>query len=252
MKPLRTKTKRLLALALTALLLAVAVASLYHEPAPTTWKQVLPEPEHTKVDRNDPLREQTRVVEISGRTFEIPIMYFDTALDPGTKQDDLLLEVIWPEMRSSYELKDKAEYDRMRKEEHRLGWILLELASFRPPLDTQVSNMQTSMMKYEHVGVEEGLDKYLWYRGTPEQPKLQHEAYIERNDQNQVVTYIDCFLGPSVRFPGCTHKFIDQGLIYQISYNKAAFFSQWREQRQRAIALMRGFEIKTTTQQAQQ
>ena len=252
MKILPKKTKRLFALVFTALFLFIAVGSLYHEPAPTTWKQVLPEPEHTKVDSNDPLREQTRIVEIAGRTFEIPIMYFDTALDSGTKQDALLLEVIWPEMRSSYELKDKVEYDRIRKEEHRLGWINLHPASARPPLDRQVSNMQNAVMRFEHVGVVEGLDKELWYQGTAELPKLQHEAYIGRNDRNHIVTYIDCDSDNRGRFPQCSHKFIDGGLIYQISYNKAVFLSQWREQQQRAIDFMQGLEIKATTEPGEQ
>lgn len=218
---------------------------------PKTWAEIskIP-PEHMKVDERKPLREQTRTIEFAGRMFKIPIMYLDTPLDKGVKQNGLLLEVIWPEMRSIYELKDRAEYERIWKVEKRRGWILLEPAAVRPTLDVQVSNMQNSMTKFESAGHFDGLEKYLWYRGTAQSPELQHEVYLKRNEKGNIIVYIDCSRGPNARFPTCGHKFINNGLIYDISYNEAVFLSDWREQQRRAMDFMESFSISSDIPEA--
>ena len=72
------------------------------------------------------------IFELAGRTFEIPIMYIDGRPKPGEYQESMLLEVIWPEMRSIWELKDRTEYNRIKREEHRIGWISSNPVSLRP------------------------------------------------------------------------------------------------------------------------
>lgn len=237
----------LLILVVVASFLAIAAGALRSSSQPTTWKDVLPQPEHTKVDERKPLHEQTRIVELAGRTFEIPVMYFDTALDPGVKQDALLLEVIWPEMRSTYELKDKAEYDRIRKTEHRLGWILLHPSSARPPLNVQLGNMQNFVANVEYMGKSNGVERQFWYVGTPQGIKRQHEVFIEHDQSGTVISYIDCDSDERGLYPRCSHKFVDGGIMYEISYNKATFLEQWREHRNRAIGFMHKYEISNTS-----
>ena len=241
------KSKIFLALALSALLLVVVAGGFLRSAAqPKTWKDILPKPEHTKVDERKPLREQTRLFEIAGRTFEIPIMYIDGRPKSGIKQDSMLLEVIWPEMRSTYELKDKTEYDRIRKEEHRLGWILLEPAAIRPSLDIQVANLRHFLAREDFVGSVEALEKHIWYHGTPTGPEPWSEVYLKRNDKNLITDFIECSRSKSARFPNCEHKFISGGLIYQAIYNESAFFPQWQQQKQRAIEFMHNHEINHT------
>ena len=232
-------------LVLAIILLSVSLLFAYQKILePKSWAELskIP-PEHMKVDESKPLREQARVIEFAGRMFEIPIMYLDTPLDKGVKQDGLLLEVIWPDMRSIYELKDRAEYERIWRVEKRRGWILLEPAAVRPTLDVQVGNMKDSLIKFESAGNFEGLEKYLWYRGTVTSPALRYEVYLEKGRDGYIVTYINCSRAPSAKFPTCGHKFIHKGIIYDLSYNEAVFLSDWREQQRRAIDFMESFAM---------
>lgn len=212
-------------------------------PSPT-WQQMLGPPASVQVDESKPLREQTARVELGNRVFHIPLMYVDSNPAPGNVyKDSILLEVIWPEMRSIHELQNRQEYEQIWKKEHRLGWILLEPLHARPTLDQQVSNMQESMTKIEQVQPYGILEKYLWYRGTEQSPELRHEVYLERGRSGHIINYIDCRHGPSSRFPVCSHKFVEDGLMFKISYNEATFLAQWQEQRQRAINFLRSFEL---------
>lgn len=217
-------------------------------PSPT-WQQVLGPPASIQVDETNPLREQTARVELGHRAFNIPLMFIDSSPAPdNVYKDSILLEVIWPEMRSIHELNNRQEYEQIWKKEHRLGWILLEPFQARPTLDRQVSNMQESMTKVEQVPPYGTLEKYLWYRGTKQLPELSHEVYLERDRSGHIINYIDCRRGASSRFPVCSHKFVEDGLIFKISYNEVTFLGQWREQRQRAINFLRNFELNDNRQ----
>lgn len=201
------------------------------------------------VDESKPLREQTARVELDGRVFNIPQMYIESKMPlSGVFKDSILLEVIWPEMGSIYELKDRAEYDEVTKKERRLGWILLEPSRIRPSLDQQVSNMQESMTKIDQAESTGTLEKYLWYRGIEKAPELRHEVYLERDERGSIINYIDCSRGPSSLFPVCSHKFIQDDLLYDISYNEAAFLTQWQAQRQRAIDFIHSFELHSNSE----
>ena len=243
------KRKILIICAIFALIIGIAPLLLPETNQPKTWKDVLPKPEHTKVDETKPLREQTRTIELAGRTFEIPLMYVDGALKPGVKQDSLLLEVVWPDMRSIYELKDKAEYERIWKEEKRRGWILLEPASMRPSLNKQIDFNEHTETKVDFIEKVDGLEKYLWYYGTPEKPELWAELHIFKDESGQIKSFNMCRVGNGVKVPICHDKFINDGIIYDISYSKDNFFPEWREQQTRAIDFLNSFENNQTTQQ---
>ena len=245
--------KRIPVYILLALIIAGGVLGFsYYSSSPSepsasqkrqTWQEFVGSPEMSKVDPNKPLREQTRIFELAGRRFEIPIMYIDGRPKPGEYQESMLLEVIWPEVRSIWELKDRTEYNLIRKKEHRFGWILLHPASTRPPIETQIANLKRNIRKIDFVQSRDGLEEYLWYRGTPESPEPWYEMYFEKDTRGNIISYIDCSPKERGLYPRCSDKFIEGGLIYQISYNKAAFFSEWRQQRQRAIDFMNSFEI---------
>lgn len=247
------RTRRYLWLALLIAVCALLVGGGYFsnpwQSKPKTWIEIskVP-PAHTKVDESKPLRSQTREFELAGRIFDIPLMYIDGRPKPGLHQESMLLEVIWPDMRSPYELADRAEYERVWKVEHRRGWILLHPASARPSLDAQVTNLRQFLAKEEYVGEHDGLQKFLWYNGSPEGPLLHTELYLEVNERGEVVDFNRCRVFNKDKgwlYPGCEHKFVDGGLLYEISYNKAALFPQWREQRQRAIGFVNSLEINT-------
>ncbi len=189
--------------------------------------------------------DKTRRVEIAGRVFDIPIIYFDIKPSKkGEHQDDILLEVIWPEMQSIYHLPDREAYKEMF-ENKKLGWILISPASKKPSLDIQVANRRRGLTEEEVKQREGSLDKFVWYHGR-QNPNLTMTVYLEKNENGEIINFISCSTGtPS---PNCRHKFVDSKLIYDITYNMKNFLTDWPAQRQRAIDLMRGFEINPQTQ----
>jgi len=214
------------------------------------WQQVLGPPASYFTDESKPLRTQTVRVELGNRVFNIPLMYINSRKAPtGVYKDSIILEVIWPDMRSIYELKDKQEYERIWRQEGRRGWILIHSASERPPLDLQVRNMQESMTKFEDVGMDGSLHRYLWYRGTTERPELQHEVFLERDATGHITNYIDCDPIDRGVYPQCRQEFISRGLLYSLTYRRSAFLLEWRQQQHRAINFLRSFETTSSNQQ---
>ena len=217
---------------------------------PVTWSQVLGPPASQSVDESKPLGSQVARVELGGRVFEIPLMYIDSRKEPGgVYRESILLEVIWPDMRSIYELKDKQEYERIWKHERRRGWILIHPAAEKPSLDEQIENNYLTHAKTELVGSEGGLEMFRWYHGSTEKFILSDEVYLRKAPDGQVVDYIRCDAPSRGSFPQCSHQFVDGGLMYQISYNKAALFLQWQEQRHRAIDFLHRFEVTSSNHQ---
>lgn len=225
-------------------LLLVGGRLVFSDDAPWhLWPGMVP-PESYKVDESKPLRAQTRTFELAGRTFVIPIMYIDGNPKPGVHQDDMLLKVIWPDMRSIYELNNREEYLQVHGKERRIGWILLERAATRPSLDVQIASRRQYLEKEEADGTVNGLEKYLWYNGSPAGPELWSEMYIERDNAGHIISSNECRKGPGVVIQMCTARFIDGGLLYDISYSKAAFFAEWRLQRDRAVNFMASMESR--------
>src|SRR5689334_3874455 len=82
-------------------------------------------PAYMWVDENKPLRAQTADVEIGGRSFKIPLIYIQSKKPlAGGFKNDILLNVIWPDMKSIYDLRNRAEYDRVSLKDHLTGDIL--------------------------------------------------------------------------------------------------------------------------------
>ncbi len=199
----------------------------------------------SKVDPKKPLDEQTRIFEIAGRRFEIPLMYIDGWPEPGEQQESILLEVIWPEMTSIWELENRAEYDRVTKKERRIGWILLSDPSRKKSVSDQVSGLRRRLIKEESLGVHDGLERHYWYHKRPDGPKLWYDAHLERDAEGNIISFIDCSPIEKSKTPTCRHYFDSNGIKFKISYNRKTFFSDWRDQRERAINLVNSFEIKS-------
>ncbi len=244
-KKRKMKTKFILALAVAAACLLAGGRYVLSEDAPLhLWPGMVP-PESHKVDESKPLRAQTRTFELAGRTFVIPIMYIDGHPKPGVHQDDMLLKVIWPDMRAIYELNNRQEYLQVHRKERRIGWILLEPAAIRPSFDVQIASRRQYLAKEEPAGRFDGLEKYLWYNGSPKSPELRSEMYLESDESGHITGTIECHVGPAVVVPGCSHRFIDRDLLYQINYRMGPFFPQWREQKSRAIEFINRMELTT-------
>jgi hypothetical protein len=197
-----------------------------------------------KVDESKPLREQTRRIEIAGRKFDIPIMYMNGHPEKGEHQESLLLGVIWPDMKSIYELQNRDEYKKVTFEEKRRGDILLEPVANRPSFDVQISNREKNLTKLEYAGLEHGLKKYRHYHGTKEKPELWDEVYIQKDHSQHIIRFISCSAYKEAVTSVCVHKFINKNLIFDISYNKKNFFKDWKKQADRAVHFIDSFEVK--------
>ena len=226
----------------------VNVAKETVRPSPT-WEQMLGPPASIQVDETKPLREQTARVELGHRAFDIPLMFIDSSPAPGNVyKDSILLEVIWPEMRSIHELNNRQEYDQIWKKEHRLGWIHVETASSKPSLDRMIDNNNATHAKTEHVGRVYGLDMYRWYHAKADQFVLAGEVFLQRDAQGHIVTYIRCDPSDHGIVPQCDHRFVDNEILYNLSYTRSLFVVEWRKQQQRAIDFLLNFEQPETMQ----
>jgi hypothetical protein len=205
----------------------------------------LARPEYAKVDQTKPVDAQTRLIEIGGRTFKIPLKYIEVLDDRGTHQRGVLLKVIWPDMKSLFDLKDRQEYDQLWAE-HRFGNINLSAASSHPPISQMMENRRHWAKKFPFVQVVNGLEEYTLYQ--PDGVTPFKAVYLEKDSSGIVISFIDCSQFPLKGFtkyyPVCEQQFVEGGLLYVISYNQEDYFVDWPKQRQRTIDFVNSFELK--------
>lgn len=217
-----------------------------------TWSDYFGTPEYTKVDTKKPLEEQTRRLQIAGRTFDIPMVYIGSQPDKGLVQKDgVILEYVLPDFKSKLEFPNRDAYKRAFKA-GRFGQMLIEPEARRPSFDVMVKNLRRNLIKEEYIGVHDRLEYYRWYRGTVENPIHYYDMYLEQDDGGRIMSYIECSTmarGAHMRRTGCSHKFRDKHLLYYVSYNKDNYFPEWHEQRGKAIEFVDSFEaeVHTTT-----
>ncbi len=202
-------------------------------------------PEYTEVDMDKPLKEQTRLIQIGKRTFDLPLMYVQSSLDKGKLQKDgILLDVILPDFKSKLELGSLEEYDELRKAGHISG-ILIEDAATRPPIETMIANRRMGIAKEESDSTFSGLNAYHWYHRRKDKLVFYYEIYLEKDEQGKIVSFVECSTKDSgATYPGCNHKFTDKGLLYDIHYNKSNYLTDWQECRNQAIKFFDKFEVK--------
>jgi hypothetical protein len=214
-------------------------------------EEYLGRPEYESIDPTKPILSQTTIFEMAGRTFVMPKVYIQSNLGGHLTIDGINLLYVLPDFKSRADFTSRQEYEKARSD-RRLAHMLVEPAAMRPTMATMVENLRNSgLTKQEYVGVRDGLEYHKWYRGTAQQPILYYEIYLERDPSGNIISYIECDpkeRGAHVLFPGCSHRFQDAGLLFKIYYNKANYFSSWREQRRRAIEFLRSFEITNNQQ----
>lgn len=227
-----------------------AGGSSLSKQGPTTWPEALEqhigEPEYKKLDPRKPIKEQTRTISLAGRRFTVPIVYIGAALEPGEVQDGLLLNYVLPEYKPKSDFPNRDEYERSRKAGH-FGSMLIEPEAVRPRFEVAVNNMRRSVTRIEIAGFLEDLEVERWYRPDGNELEYVSDVFIERDPSGHIVSWIDCGTSNSAVVPHCSHWFRNEGLLYKVHYNRALYFSQWREQRETAISFMSHFEISEPT-----
>jgi hypothetical protein len=216
-----------------------------HKELRERFYELAGEPEHRKLDSNKPLHSQTKTFELAGRFFEIPIMYIDGFPKKGVAQQSMLFEVVLPLMNSRYELADREAYEKVRTD-RRISWILIEPSDRRISLDRTMARISGNIPKIEQSGEVNGLVYEKWYRNSPDGLYHQKDIFLEYAEDGSIVSFLECHPEdrPGNRFPICSHKFINGGLLYKLSYNKKNYFKDWRVWREKAISWLHRYELK--------
>lgn len=216
----------------------------FYLPETQMLLKLVERPEYMKVDERKPLKDQTRLVEIGGRRFNVPLMYIDGGLDEGVVQRGMNLICFLPDCRSLWELKNREEYLKEFDRGHAV-YMLIIAQSTMPPIEISATNILNGYSKKEYVGKVDGLEKYNGYFLNNGNLELYDEFYLEKSKDNKVIGFVDCSPQSRVPNPGCNHHFIDKSLRYDIHYNTKNYFSQWQEQKQKAIKFIDSFEAKS-------
>lgn len=230
---------------------AVFVWSFYVEDrTPKTWPKALREklgaPEYETVDKTKPLDEQVAIVEIGGRTFAIPKVYIQTNLRGRRKVTGLNLVYVMPDFTSNADFKNKEEYREAFNNRRMAHMLIKDLPTVTPIMEI-VKNKEKHGHLTRFEGIEYGLEKHIDFNDPRHLNIKFDDVYLEKDESGQVVSFIECSPHGEVRFPGCSPDFDDKGLRYSIYFNKAKYFSTWRDHRRKAIAFIDSFEIHPET-----
>ena len=215
---------------------------------PDALEEYVGEPAYKSVDPDKPLVEQISVFEIAGRTFEIPKVYIQSNLGDKRVLDGISLLYVLPDYTSRADFANRQEYEEARNA-RRFAHMMFEPSAIRPSFDVMIHNMHRSVSKFESAGTFDGLQVEKWYRPHNGDLVVYSDVFLEKDETGKVVSWIDCATRERpAKFPGCSHKFRDKGLLYTIYYNRTKYFEDWRAQRASAIAFIDGVE---TSQQQQ-
>lgn len=130
----------------------------------------------------------------------------------------------------------------------RMKGMLLEAARNRPSFDIAVTNLMRGHDFKKEAPIY-GLEKHTHIipkavRPEPEyKPYHQDDFFIERNADGSVKSYLRCSPPGKDKIPGCRHRFIDKGLLYQIRW-PIRYLPEWDEQRQFTINFIDSLEYK--------
>ena len=214
------------------------------EQLPYSVEKEIGLPAFKSVNPNKPIQEQMSTWRMAGRMFKMPTVYIQSHLqDDVEERDGINLLYVYPNFTSRADFANKDEYEKA-KNDRRFGHMLLRPSNGRPGFDAMIENRRRGLAREEDGGKWDGLERYNWFRIRGDRTILFYEIYIERNEAGRIKSFIDCAAQerPSARYPGCTHRFRDNGLLYSIYYNKKKYLNDWREQRERAIRFIDEFE----------
>lgn len=185
-------------------------------------------------------------VEIAGRVFKVPKAYFDGAAATGRDEESVVLEYSLP----GYEpLPPHPQYRTERQaliKEGLMKGMLLENASRRPSFD-EVMPLFLEGYDYRREKPIYGLEHYVHVppkqtRSGPEYaPYQQDDIFIERSVSGSIVSHLFCSPPKRDVNPGCSHRFVDKGLLYKTRW-KISELPNWKAQQMSAIEFIDSFE----------
>ncbi|WP_146159064.1 hypothetical protein [Nitrosomonas aestuarii] len=186
-------------------------------------------------------------VEIAGRVFKVPKGYFDGAGAYGKDTESVVLEYSLPgfEVLPEYS-QHKAERQKLISA-GRMRGMLLQNEANRPSFNPVVKEHMRSADFKKEENLVYGLEKYVHQVPEPISPdpnygpNIQNDILIERSSDGSVKSYLRCSPPGKYEIPGCEHRFIDKGLLYDIHW-RIQELPNWRAQREAAIQFIDSLE----------
>ncbi|MCG8317111.1 MAG: hypothetical protein MI976_28155 [Pseudomonadales bacterium] len=185
-------------------------------------------------------------IDIAGRHFEIPIKYVQSYGTGNTGTQSALLLYMLPDYRAKSDFTTERDWlveFRLRQGSS----MLVEDASVRPPIDVMIQNRKrTVIVEFRENEGFDILEHQDWYRMVKGVKTQSDEIYLEHAPDGKILSFIDCHVYREGTFPQCSHKFIDKGVLYHISYNKERYLKDWNARRDSAIQFFESFEKEAT------
>lgn len=200
-------------------------------------------PDYYWQTNSEDIYSKTGILEIAEREFEIPVAYVNGRFINGQKEGTIFMSYILPDFKSKLEMENKDELYKKQLDGF-TGAMLLEESAIRPSFKTMIENRKRNLKKSEVAGIVNGLKHEKWFRGTEEEPILYYDIFIELNNKNKIVSFIECTPETKAASPRCSHRFRNNSLLYQVSYSRSRYFPDWKNQRLKAIEFLESMEIK--------
>jgi hypothetical protein len=190
-------------------------------------------------------RSDTIVVNIADRTFKVPRAYADLDKHKDVINDEVVLVYVLP----GFEPEPPHPEERAKRKDlilqGRMRGMYLSATDLRPSLGT-AANSKLHTWGYKKVSVDIfGLEKYEAESIEEDPNDRVDDLLIERSESGSVKSYLQCSPPGKDKVPGCSHRFADSGITYQIHWSLSEL-EHWRERRDEAIAFIESFEIRKT------
>lgn len=180
-------------------------------------------------------------VEIAGRVFKVPIGYFDGRAPEGKDTESVLLEYSLP----NFEVLPQNKQERQELiNAGRLKGMLLESEKNLPSISEVGNNIIKNNKFKKEDGLFYGLEKYIEFPVNIDPTENDDDLFVERNEKGKIISFLRCSPPGKHTNPGCYHRFLDKGLIYDSVTWKISELPNWRAQRDSAIKFIDSLEYK--------
>lgn len=198
-------------------------------------------PAYESLDIDKPIEEQTRIVEIGDRRFEIPIIYIASTLRPGEKQNAVILNFVLPDFTHRADFQNRQAYEEARLD-GRFASVYIEQPGKKVPLEIAIDNFRQGLKNASKQSEIEGLSKEIWYRKRGGQYVPYYDVYIEKNNKGDVLSYFECTSLNRVKVPHCAQMYFRESLYFRVSY-AAQHLKNWVKLKKQSNDFIKRFEI---------
>jgi len=233
--------KNILRVIITVLTVSAACWAYYifQNPEGRVHPQLVPPDSYWLSDAD--LYNETGIVAIGGREFEIPVAYVDGQFKDGRKEGSVVLSYVLPDFKSPLEFTNKSERQALVRQ-GRMKGMLVENQSDKASLDYYFERMLARNRAASNRSARYGLEAYLSTAPHDRTSTGPDDFYIERGADESITSIIQCSPSWRVPNPNCSQMFNRKGLRYKVRMS-AGELPDWENQRDRAVNFFESFEI---------